>query len=153
MTIFSALCILRMSLSCVGLVMLFCGIELLCLFCKVILSNTFRHKYKFFYGKSCRYQCSLTVSLQMSRGTRGAEQRANMNPPPPPPLPNPAELMQMMVEIRGCSLRPSTGWQIREAVMHRKGQLLTSIVASRTSWIRSPHLSEKLKNPFKLKSG
>ena len=40
----------------------------------------------------------MTVSLQMSRGTRGAEQRANMNPPPPPPPPNPAELMQMMVE-------------------------------------------------------
>jgi len=34
----------------------------------------------------------------MSRGTRGAEQRANMNPPPPPPPPNLAELMQMMVE-------------------------------------------------------
>jgi len=34
----------------------------------------------------------------MSRGTRGAEQRANMNAPPPPPPPNPAELMQMMVE-------------------------------------------------------
>jgi len=34
----------------------------------------------------------------MSRGTRGAENRANMNPPPPPPPPNPAELMQMMVE-------------------------------------------------------
>ena len=30
----------------------------------------------------------------MSRGTRGAEQRANMNPPPPPAPPNPAELMQ-----------------------------------------------------------
>jgi len=38
-------------------------------------------------------------------------------------------------------------------VMHMKGQLLTSTVASRTSWIRSPHLSEKLKNPFKLKNG
>ena len=34
----------------------------------------------------------------MSCGTRGAEQRANMNPPPPPPPPNPTELMQMMVE-------------------------------------------------------
>ena len=34
----------------------------------------------------------------MSRGTRGAENRANMDPPPPPPPPNPAELMQMMVE-------------------------------------------------------
>jgi len=34
----------------------------------------------------------------MSRGTRGAENRANMNPPPPPPPPNPGELMQMMVE-------------------------------------------------------
>ena len=78
--------------------MLFCGIELLYLFCKAILSNTFRHKYKFLCGKSCHHQCSLTVSLQMSRGTRGAEQRANMNPPPPPPPPNPAELMQMMVE-------------------------------------------------------
>ena len=51
----------------------------------------------FFYGKSCHHQCSLTMSLQVSRGTRGAEQRANMNPPPPPP-PNLAELMQMMVE-------------------------------------------------------
>ena len=77
--------------------MLFCGIELLCLFYKAILSNTFRHKYKFFYGKSCHHQCSLTVSLQMSRGTQGVEQHANMNPPPPPP-PNPAELIQMMVE-------------------------------------------------------
>ena len=67
-------------------------------FCKAILSNTFRHKYKFFCGKSCHHQYSLTVFLQMSRGTRGAEQRANMNPPPPPPPPNPAELMQMMVE-------------------------------------------------------
>ena len=66
-------------------------------FCKAILSNTFRHEYKFFYGKSCHHQCSLTVSLQMSRGTRGAENRANMNPSPPPP-PSPAELMQMMVE-------------------------------------------------------
>ena len=63
-----------------------------------VLSNTFRHDYKFFYGKSCHHQCSLTVSLHMSRGTRGAEQRANMNPTPPPPPPNPAELMQMMVE-------------------------------------------------------
>jgi len=78
--------------------MLFRGIELLCLFCKAIPSNTFRHKYKFFCGKSCHHQYSLTVSLQISRGTRGAEQRANMNPPPPPPPPNPAELMQMMVE-------------------------------------------------------
>jgi len=34
----------------------------------------------------------------MSRGTRGAEQRANINPPPPPPPRNPTELMQMMVE-------------------------------------------------------
>ena len=34
----------------------------------------------------------------MSRGTRGAENRVNMNPPPPPPPLNPAELMQMMVE-------------------------------------------------------
>jgi len=34
----------------------------------------------------------------MSRGTRGAEQRANMNPPPPPPPPDLAELMQMMLE-------------------------------------------------------
>ena len=34
----------------------------------------------------------------MSRGTRGAEQHANMNPPLPPPPPNPPELMQMMVE-------------------------------------------------------
>jgi len=34
----------------------------------------------------------------MSRGTRGAENRANINPPPPSPPPNPAELMQMMVE-------------------------------------------------------
>jgi len=34
----------------------------------------------------------------MSRGTRGAEQRANMNPPPPPPPPNLAELIQMMVD-------------------------------------------------------
>jgi len=78
--------------------MLFCGIELLCLFCQAILSNNFRHKNKFFSGKSCHHQCSLTVSLQMSRGTRGAEQHANMNPPPPPPPPNPTELMQMMVE-------------------------------------------------------
>jgi len=67
-------------------------------FYKAILSNTFRHKYKFFYGKFCRHQCSLTVSLHMSRGTRGVEQHADMNPPPPPPPPNPAELMQMMVE-------------------------------------------------------
>ena len=67
-------------------------------FCKFILSNTFRHEYKFFYGKSCHHQYSLTVSLQMSRGTRGAEQRANINPPPPPPPRNPTELMQMMVE-------------------------------------------------------
>ena len=95
---FSLLCILRISVSCVGLVMLFCGIELLCLLCKVILSNTFRHEYKLFYDKSCHHQCSLTVSLQMSRGTRGAEQRANMNPPPPPPPPDLAELMQMMLE-------------------------------------------------------
>ena len=78
--------------------MLFCGMELLCLFCKVIRLNTFRHEYKFFYGKSCHHQCSLTEFLQMSHGTRGAEQCANMNPPPPPPPPNPAELMQMMVE-------------------------------------------------------
>jgi len=34
----------------------------------------------------------------MSRGTRGAEQHANMNPPPPPPQANLAELMQMMME-------------------------------------------------------
>jgi len=34
----------------------------------------------------------------MFRGTRGEEQRANMNPPPSPPPPNPAELMQMTVE-------------------------------------------------------
>ena len=92
------LCILRISVSCVGLVMLFCGIELLCLFYKVVLSNTFRNEYKFFYGKSSHHQCSLTMSLQMSRGTRGAEQRVNMNPPPPPPPPNPAKLMQIMVE-------------------------------------------------------
>jgi len=78
--------------------MLFCEIELLCLFRKAILSNTFRHEYKFFYGKSCHHQYSLTVFLQMSHGTRGAEQRANMNPPSPPPPPNPAELMQLMVE-------------------------------------------------------
>ena len=97
-TMFSVLCILRISLSCVGLVMLFCGIQLLCLFRKAILSNTFRHEYKFFYGKSCHHQYSVTVFLQMSRGTRGAKQRANMNPPPPPPPPNLAELMQMMVE-------------------------------------------------------
>ena len=68
-------------------------------FCNVILLNTFRHDYKFFCDKSCHHQYSLTVSLQMSRGTRGAENRANMNPPPPPPPPpNPAELMQIMVE-------------------------------------------------------
>ena len=66
-------------------------------FCKVIPANTFRHDYKFFYGKSCHHQYSLTVSLKMSRDTRGAENRANMNPPPPPP-PNLAELMQMLVE-------------------------------------------------------
>jgi len=68
------------------------------LICKVILSNTFRHDYKFFYGKSCHHQYSLTVSLQMSHGTRGVENHANMNPPPPPPPLNPAELKQMMVE-------------------------------------------------------
>ena len=68
--------------------------------CKVILSNTLRHDYKFFCGNSCHHQYSLTVSLQMSRGTRGAENHSNMNPPPPPPPPNPAELMQMLVEIQ-----------------------------------------------------
>jgi len=55
---------------------------------------------KFFYGKSCHHQYSLTVSLQMSCGTRGVENRANMNPLPPPPPPNPAKLMQMMVESK-----------------------------------------------------
>ena len=77
-----------------------CFVELNCcaFLCKVILLNTFRHDYKFFFDKSCHHQYSLTVSLQMSRGTRDAKQRANMNPPPPPPPPNPVELMQMMVE-------------------------------------------------------
>jgi len=78
--------------------MIFCGIELLCLFCKVIPSNTFRHDYKFFYDKSCHHQYSLAVSLHMSRGTQGAGNRVNMDPPPPPPPTNPAELMQAMVE-------------------------------------------------------
>ena len=34
----------------------------------------------------------------MSRGTRGAGNRPNMDPPPPPPPLNPAELMQAMFE-------------------------------------------------------
>jgi len=67
------------------------------LFCKVIPSNTFRHDYKFFDDKSCPHQSSLTMSLQMSRGTRVVGNHANMDPPPPRP-PNPAELMQAMVE-------------------------------------------------------
>jgi len=66
--------------------------------CKVIPSNTFRHDYKFLYDKSCHHQYSLTVSSQMSWGTRGAGNRANMDPPPPPPPPNPADMMQAMVE-------------------------------------------------------
>jgi len=78
--------------------MLFVELNYCAFFYKVIPSNTFRHDYKFFCGKCCHHQYSLAVSLQMSRGTRGAENRANMNPPPPPPPPNPAELMQLMVE-------------------------------------------------------
>jgi len=65
---------------------------------KVIPLNTFGHDYEFFYDKSCQHQYSLTVSLQMSRGTRCAGNRANMDPPPPLPPPDLGELMQMMVE-------------------------------------------------------
>jgi len=75
-----------------------------------------------------------------------------MNPPPPPPPPNLSELMQMMVENHRL-LTASIGWQTRVVRMHRMGQHLISIVASRISWILSPHLLERLKNPFKLRSG
>jgi len=37
--------------------------------------------------------------------------------------------------------------------MHRMGQHPISTVASRISWILSPHFSERLKNPFKPRSG
>jgi len=102
-------------------------------FCKVIPSNTFRHDYKFFYGKSCHDQYSLTVSLQMSRGTRGAGNIVNMDPPPPPPPPNPAKLMQAMVENQ--RLLTETIRQMANQVVgtYNKGQHLTSIAISRIS--------------------
>jgi len=34
--------------------------------------------------------------------------------------------------------------------MHNMGQPLISTAVSRISWIPSPHLSERLKNPFRL---
>ena len=50
-------------------------------------------------------------------------------------------------KIRGCSLRPSTRWQIRVIVMHKRGQHLTSIVAWRISWIQSPHHQRGWRTP------
>ena len=122
-------------------------------FCKAILSNTFRHKYKFFYGKSYHHQCSLTVSLQMSRGTRGAEQRANMNPPPPPPPPNLAELMQMMVENQRMLTETINRVANQGGRNAQEGPAPNQYSSFKDFMDTKPHPSEKLKNPFKLKSG
>jgi len=76
-----------------------------------------------------------------------------MDPPPPPPPPNLAELMQAMVENQRLlteTIRQMAN-QGGQDIQH--GQHLISIAVSRISWTPSPHLSERLKNPFRLRNG
>jgi len=76
-----------------------------------------------------------------------------MNPPPPPPPTNPAELMQMMVDNQRMLTETINRMANQGGHNAHEGPDPNQYSSFKDFMDTKPHLSEKLKNLFKLRNG